>query len=116
LIVDDNPMIAKMVRVWLERTGFYKTREQTDPLHALETARHFKPDLVLLDVDMPGMDGGKVGDAIRRDPELGGTPILFLTAFIARAESLAGGRKFIPKPVSPAELIESVEEALAVCH
>jgi len=119
LIVDDNAMIAKMMGVWLERTGNYETLQENKPLLGVSAARRFKPDLVLLDVDMPGMTGPKVADAIRHDPFLEYTPILFLTPLAGKAE--AGrlgykGPKFIPKPVSPAELIDHVAKALAESH
>ena len=119
LIIDDNPMIAKMVGAWLEKTGLYATRQENRPLLALSTARRFKPDLVLIDVDMPEMDGNRVAYALRRDPNLEETPILFLTALPAKQEAEKGGRrgaKSIPKPISPAELIDHVAEALAHPH
>src|SRR5271155_784594 len=63
LIVDDNAMIAKMMGVWLEKTGVYETLQESKPLLGVSAARRFKPDLVLLDVDMPEMDGPKVAAA-----------------------------------------------------
>jgi len=119
LIVDDNPMIAKMVGAWLERTGVYETRRECKPLLAVSAARRFKPDLVLLDVDMPEMDGSEVAEAFRHDRLLEDTRILFLTALVAKHEAergSSGKTKFIPKPISPAQLIDHVAHALAEPH
>jgi two-component system cell cycle response regulator DivK len=116
LIVDDNAMIAKMMGVWLERTGMYETLQENKPLLGVSAARRFKPDLILLDVDMPEMAGPKVADALRHDPFLEHMPILFLTPLARKTEGGRLGYKgpaFIPKPVSPAELIDHVAKALA---
>ena len=88
------------------------------PRHALSTARQFKPHLVLLDVDMPGKDGGEVAREIRSDIEMHHTPILFLTALVSKHEAgignvVRGGMRFLAKPVVADVLLRSIEDILS---
>src|SRR5947209_1406035 len=80
LIIDDEASFARMVKLNLEKTGAFEVRAESKAGYALATAREFKPDLILLDVIMPAMDGGDVANQIKRDRNLKGTPIIFLTA------------------------------------
>ncbi len=80
------------------------------------TARNFRPDLILLDVVMPERDGGEIAAQIHADPELHGTPIIFLTALVTRAEAKTGlhidGHPFLAKPINIQELINAIEARL----
>jgi two-component system OmpR family response regulator len=118
LVVDDEEGITFMVKMSLEQTLDYEVMEENDPGHALATAREFKPDLILLDVMMPGMDGGDVAAQFKSDPTMRGIPIVYLTAIVSGEEVpvggiIRGGHRFIPKPVSIAELISCIEETVA---
>ena len=94
----------------------YDIREENNPARALETARAFKPDLILLDVMMPHFDGGDVAAQIRADARLKNLPIIFLTAMVTKTETearaLLGGYPFIAKPVTPERLVENIEKHL----
>ena len=93
--------------------------EENDANKAHQSARNFRPDLILLDVVMPETDGGEVAAQIEADPELHNTPIVFLTALLTRPEAKSGlniqGHPFLAKPISIPELINTIEKHLPVC-
>ena len=118
LIVDDEAMFTRMVRMNLEQTGLYEVKEENRASHALVAAREFRPDLVLLDVIMPGMDGGDLANQFKHDFVLRKTPIVFLTATVSKSEAKEGGHKaggylFLAKPVSLKVLLKTVEDYLS---
>ncbi len=116
LIVDNDADTTHLVKILLERTGHYQVLEENDASKAHQSARNFRPDLILLDIVMPETDGGEVAEEIEADPELQNTPIIFLTALVTRAETKSGlsiqGHPFLAKPVSIPELIKAIEEHL----
>ena len=118
LIVDSDPNTTHLVKVLLERTGGYLVLEENDATRAHQSARNFRPDLILLDVVMPETDGGEVAAQVEADPELHNTPIVFLTALVTRAEAKSGlriqGHPFLAKPVSIPELINAIEQHFPV--
>jgi CheY-like chemotaxis protein len=118
LIVDDDSDVTHLVKVLLERTGHYRVVEENDATEAHQSARNFRPDLILLDIAMPETDGGEVAARIESDRELQNTPIIFLTALVTRAEAKSGlniqGHPFLAKPVSIPELINAIERHLPV--
>jgi CheY-like chemotaxis protein len=118
LIVDNDDNTTHLVKVLLERTGRYLVLEENDATKAHQSARNFRPDLILLDIMMPETDGGEVAARIEADPELHDTPIIFLTALVTRAEAKSDlniqGHPFLAKPVSIPELIDAIEEHLSV--
>lgn len=118
LIVDDEPNLSGLVRLFLEKTQRFEVRVENRSAHALAVAREFRPDMVLLDVDMPGKDGGEVAREIQSEPALRGVPILFLTSLISRTEAgegmtLRAGMRFLSKPVNPKVLVDTVDRVLA---
>ena len=119
LIVDNNSRYARSARVLLDRSGKYIACTVIDPRRALETARSFKPDLVLVDLIMPQEDGPEVAAQLEADWVLHGVPIVFLTSLITAAEAKDGrrvyGHRILPKPTSSWELIEIVEQNLLCC-
>ena len=117
LIVDDDQNSTHLVKVLLEKTGSYLVLEQNDATRAYQDARSFRPDVILLDIEMPGKDGGDVAAQIEADAELQRTPILFLTALVTKAEAEAGlrvqGRPAVAKPIAIPDLINRIETNLA---
>ena len=112
LIVDDHAELRKLVRLTLGPD--YEIREAVDGREAMDACHAFAPDLVLLDVMMPGeLDGYQVCAAIRADPKLAATRVVLLTARGQRndrARGLAAGAdEYVVKPFSPLALIEMVE-------
>jgi DNA-binding response OmpR family regulator len=115
LVIDDEVSFARMVKMNLEKSGAFEVRVENRAMNALSAAREFLPDLILLDVIMPGMDGGDVSKQIKRDRNLKGTPIVFLTATVSRREAgegglNSGGELFLAKPVSVEALIACINE------
>ena len=116
LIVDDDRDSTHVIKILLEKIGRYLVLEQHDAAKAHQSARIFRPDLILLDIVMPVTDGGEIAAQIQADPELQRTPVIFLTALVTKAEAKAGlhiqGHSFIAKPVSIPDLIKEIEENL----
>ncbi len=117
LVVDDEAVLTKMVKLNLERTGNYSVRTENQGLNALQAAREFKPDMIFMDVMMPDMSGDEVIAEIREDPELADIPYVFMTAIVTKAETedmgnTIGGNEFLAKPVKTEELIATIERLL----
>jgi DNA-binding response OmpR family regulator len=116
LVIDDEAPIRLLCRVNLEAEGM-KVWEAEDGPRGLEAARDRKPDVVLLDVMMPGLDGWRVAEQLLEDPDTADIPIVFLTAraeFRDRARGLdIGGVDYVTKPFNPVELAPLVRELLA---
>jgi two-component system, OmpR family, response regulator len=115
LVVDDEPSVTRNLKLTLESSGGYEVLGENQAINALTAARFFRPDLILLDVMMPGMDGGDVAARVRADPLLRGTPIIFLTALVSNEETdghemLSGAETFLAKPVDIGELRQTLEE------
>jgi len=100
----------------LEKISHYLVLEENDAAKAHESARDFRPDLILLDIMMPQIDGGDIAAQIDADPGLQRTPIIFLTALVTKAEAKAGlhiqGHPVLAKPIDIPELINRIEENL----
>ena len=116
LIVDDESGFTRLLKLTLEKTGKFIVKEENDATRAHETAHEFRPDLILLDIVMPKVDGGDVASKIREDWSLQRTPIVFLTAIVSNKEAhssqLIGGFPFLAKPISLDKLIKCIEENL----
>lgn len=115
LIVDDEAGFTRLLKLTLEGTKRYIVKEENDGSQALTVARQFRPDLMLLDIVMPKMDGGDVARQITADPTLKSVKIIFLTAIVSQKEVHAGGIGGIPfmaKPVSLAALTKMIDETL----
>ncbi|MEE9239098.1 MAG: response regulator [Thermodesulfobacteriota bacterium] len=118
LVVDDEASLTRMLRRNLEATGKYEVREENSGALAYATAQQFQPDMIILDVMMPDMDGGDVAAKIQDDESLKHIPIVFLTAILKKEEvaestgSTIGGRTFLVKPVKVDDLIACIENHL----
>ena len=117
LVVDDNLPSRELI-VDILRPLCLEMAEAPDGIAALAAARIMRPDLVILDITMPGMDGFAVLNELRHDPDFAGTPVLAVTANAMpgeRAKALkAGFSDFLTKPVHIAELRRRVEAFLNV--
>jgi two-component system, OmpR family, alkaline phosphatase synthesis response regulator PhoP len=115
LVIDDEAPIRLLCRVNLEAEGM-DVSEASDGPTGLERARKERPDVILLDVMMPGLDGWQVAEELLEDERTSGIPIVFLTAraeFRDRARGLdIGGVDYITKPFNPLELAPLVEGLL----
>jgi len=116
LVIDDEAPIRLLCRVNLEAERM-EVLEAADGPNGLELARSDRPDVILLDVMMPGLDGWRVAEQLLMDPATSGIPIIFLTAraeFRDRARGLdIGGVDYVTKPFNPLELAPLVEDVIA---
>jgi len=112
--VDDEESLARVLKYQLEETGLYEVQTERRGTAALEAARQFKPDLILLDVIMPDIDSTEVAAQLHSDPTLQWVPIVFLTAITKREEAAdrggqIGGNPFLAKPVEMDEVVACIE-------
>jgi len=117
LIIDDEVGFTRVLRLNLEQTGRYEARVVNEPEEALEAARQFQPNLVLLDVFMPRMSGGDVAAQLRREPFFQCCPIVFFTAAVKKSlvqehEGIIGQDPFLAKPASFEEVLAAIEKHL----
>lgn len=112
LVVEDEPKIARLARDYLERSGF-RVVTAADGNSAVDVAQRERPDLVVLDLNLPGRDGRDVCRAIRRESDV---PIIMLTARVDEADRLIGlelgADDYITKPFSPRELVARTRAVL----
>ena len=112
LVVDDEPQIATIAKDYLTRAGF-SVAVAADGATGLEMARQKRPDLIVLDLGLPGLDGLELARAVRRESDV---PIIMLTARVDEADRLrgfeVGADDYITKPFSPRELVARVSSVL----
>jgi putative two-component system response regulator len=106
-----------MLKRNLEATGRYDVRTENSGEAGVAAAREFQPDLILLDVMMPGNDGGEVAAKIKEDKRLVNIPVVFLSAIVKKEETQPtggniGGLTFLAKPVKLDDLITCIENHL----
>lgn len=109
MVVDDEPEITEIVETFLTDAG-YQVMVENSPVKAIEKAKSFGPDVILLDIMMPVMDGYAVCEELKKNPRFMSTPIIFLTGK-GRADDMgqsfkSGGDMFIKKPFSCERLLE----------
>jgi CheY-like chemotaxis protein len=117
LVVDDEPDFTNMLRLTLESHGYYEVREENDAEAARAAAREFDPDLVVLDIMMPQLDGSEVAAALKQDPMTREVPVIFLTALVSREDApmgtcSSGGQTFLPKNIRIEKLIACIEDKI----
>lgn len=118
LVIDDEARITRMIQRNLEISGDYEVETENDSTQAVATALRFEPDLAIVDVMMPVMDGGEVMAAFSDNQRLHHIPVIFLTAIVTNEETGGagkeiGGRLFLAKPVRTEDLIAAIEGAFA---
>ncbi len=117
LIVDDNPVTLSLMRDTLELEESCKVLTTSDPHEALQLCREHLPDLVLMDLQMPRMDGYEVTRLIKADPTTRNIPVVALTASRLGVEDMsramqAGCEGYLQKPVPRSLLLETVQKYL----
>jgi DNA-binding response OmpR family regulator len=115
LVIDDEPEITEIVQAFLGEAG-YRVLVENSSKNAVDKARGFKPDVILLDIMMPDVDGYNICQELKKDPEFADTPIIFLTGK-DRGDDMgrsfkSGGDMFIKKPFSCERLLEIVNIVL----
>ena len=112
LVIEDDPGITRVVRLYLEQDGHH-VLTASDGLSGLQTARDARPDLIVLDLMLPRLDGMEICRALRERSDV---PIIMVTARVSEADRLAGfdlgADDYIPKPFSPRELAARVRAVL----
>lgn len=116
LIVDDEEDIRELIAVTLLREEEYRIVEASNGLEALKQAKNARPDVIILDLMLPEMDGSTVFKNLREDPRTKSTPVIMLTAKGRLEEKIAGlelgADDYLPKPFSPKELMLRVRNLL----
>ena len=117
LVVDDDVNLSRLAGMILESSGQYEVMIVNQSARALAGAIQFQAELMLLDVDMPGLSGGDLAREAALDSRLCDVPVLFLTGLVRPEETRngpveSGGQQFLSKPVDPAQLLASVEALL----
>lgn len=117
IIIDDEETLCFLIKMNLEAIGKYEVITATDPREGIQLVKMHKPDLILLDLMMPYMEGSEVAEKLMEIPELRDIPIVFLTALAekGRVDANMGtiaGREFIAKPVTTGELVRKIDTVL----
>jgi len=106
LVIDDDKSITTLTKRTLEASGEFEVSVENESCKALHAARQAKPDLILLDVIMPGLDGGDVRRQLRNDWMLSSIPVIFFTGLVSHQDVSrdavveSGGDIMLPKPVN----------------
>lgn len=113
LVIDDEEDTCRAIKKALELRGSFHVFTATKGNEGIQLAKKHKPDIILLDIMMPDMDGTEVAEELLKDPITASVPLLFVTALISKEEirkkgGVIGGRHFIAKPVFVDELINRI--------
>ena len=117
MLVDDEPSFTRLLKLNLEQLGDYDVRVENGSERALAAAREFRPDLILLDIAMPGLSGPALAAQLRADAGTRATPIVFLSAAVGKKrvrekQGRIAGYPIIAKPASLEEILEGIEPYL----
>jgi len=115
LVVDDEEEIVNCLSTLLKRAG-YEVISTTEGVKSLELAEKFKPDVILLDILIPDMEGSEIASKLSEKPATASIPIIFLTALISKKEELSvkktGNHYVVAKPTTEKELLGMISRAL----
>lgn len=119
LVVEDNPANLKLAATLLTGAGYYVLQAR-DANEGIEQARKAQPDLILMDVQLPGMDGLSAAQLLKQDPRTRPIPIIALTAFAMKGDEqkmrAAGCDGYIAKPIRYREFLEQVSAVLGAAQ
>lgn len=115
LVVDDETDVLKVIDKRLSGAG-YSVLKALCGRDAIDIAKRERPDLILLDILMPGMDGGEVAAALRSEPLTKDIPVVFLTCLVRKGEEESvgegAGKYFVAKPYDPDELLREIDRLI----
>ena len=118
LIVDDEPRLLHLLTCGLELLGHFKVVRAENGVEGLEQFFAVRPDCVVIDVVMPGMDGYQLVKALRGDPASAPTPLVLLTALAQEKNQFtglaSGADRYLVKPVTPRELVSTVQQVIMI--
>ncbi len=116
LVIDDESEITQIIEAFLDNAG-YEVATENSSIMGIERAKEFKPDLVLLDIMMPNMDGYEICEELKKTSATASTPVIFLTGKDSRDDRgksfQVGGDMFVKKPFSCERLLEIINIVLA---
>ena len=117
LIVDNEPELTDVLKIALESLGGFRVRSENDPSLAVTVAKEFAPDLIIMDIKMPGLDGADVAIQLKDEPTLSETPIVFLTGTVTAPEivrhgSMHCGLRFLPKTMRLDAMVACLQDIL----
>src|SRR5258706_1342838 len=115
LVIDDEANVTTLLRLLFERTKEYEVKVENTSSRAVAAAEKFQPDLILLDVDMPDMNGGELASRFSENSSLKAVPVVFLTGSVTKDEvrtrdGLVGGLRFLAEPVDRSEVLDCVRK------
>lgn len=115
LVVDDELISQNMIKTALANAG-YSVVTASNGMEGIKLATERLPNLIVLDIMMPDIDGGEVADILRKDPKTMNIPIIFLSSLISKEEEKSGGKKdivsFLSKPYNREKLLNEVRKYL----
>ena len=117
LIVDNEPELTDLIKIALETLGRFRVQTENDPSRAVAAAKDFAPDLIVMDIKMPDLDGADVAIQLQAEPSLCETPIVFLTGTVTVPQIVTHGRqpgalRFLPKTMPLESLVAILREIL----
>jgi len=117
LVIDDEEPICRMIEKILVSAGGYVVRIETNGTKAISAATSFEPDLILLDIIMPGVEGPEISKLLLRDRRLKKVPVVFITGIltdddVGKREGTMLNRPCIAKPITKVKLLDCVREQL----
>lgn len=117
LIIDNEPDLTNVLKIALEGFGSFLVQTENNPLLAVTAAKQFGPDLIVLDIKMPELDGADVAIQLKDEAGLSETPIIFLTGAVSAPEivrhgRMVGGLRFLPKTMRLDAMVACLNDIL----
>jgi len=117
LIVDNEPELTDVLKIALEALAGFRVQTENNPFHAVGAAKRFAPDLIIMDIKMPELDGADVAVRLQAEPALAETPIVFLTGTVTEPEIVRhgkkiGGLRFLPKTMRLDAMVACLHDIL----